>query len=174
MPLKWYYKHSPFPPHWSGAGLKVQSGKEDTTLLSMVDRRVKQVTVSTTMIWNKTPDSRVSKGERTHRGSKDPSTKKKKLMNHITFGSAIFVSKIPLHLGPATIYALYSRLVKKNGILCCFECDDPDRFFHENPILYTNLTTLRCLNTHLRAIFAIIGVIEISRNIVVFCHFSTK
>ena len=119
-------------------------------------------------IWNKTPDSRVSKGERAHRGSKDPSTKKKKLMNHITFGSAIFVSKIPLHLGPATIYALYSRLVKKNGILCCFECDDPDRFFHENPILYTNLITLKCLNTHLRAIFAIIGVIEISRNIVFF------
>ena len=99
---------------------------------------------------------------------------KKKLMNHITFGSAIFVSKIPLHLGPTTIYAVYSRLVKKNGVLCCFESDDPDRFFHENPILYTNLTTLRNLNTHLRAIFAIIGVIEISRNIVVFCHFSTK
>ena len=163
-----------FPPHLRSAGLKVQSGKEDTTLLSMVDCRVKKANVSIAhQIWNKTPDSRVSKGERTHRGSKDPSTKKK-LMNHITFGSAIFVSKIPLHLGPATIYALYSRLVKKNGILCCFECDDPDRFFHENPILYTNLTTLRCLNTHLRAIFAIIGVIEISRNIVVFCHFSTK
>ena len=29
-------------------------------------------------IWNKTPDSRVSKGERTHRGSKDPILQKKK------------------------------------------------------------------------------------------------
>ena len=56
------------PPCLRGMGVKVQSGKEDTTLLSMVDRRVKQVNVSTTMIWNKTPDSRVSKGERTHRG----------------------------------------------------------------------------------------------------------
>ena len=56
----------------SSVGVKARSGKEDTTLLSMVDRRVKQMTVSTTMIWNKTPDSRVSKGERTHRGSKDP------------------------------------------------------------------------------------------------------
>ena len=62
----------------SSVGVKALSGKEDTTLLSMVDRRVKQMTVSTTMIWNKTPDSRVSKGERTHRGSKDPSTQKKK------------------------------------------------------------------------------------------------
>ena len=55
-------------PGLRGLGVKAQSGKEDTTLLSMVDRRVKQVTVSTTMIWNKTPDSRVSKGERTHWG----------------------------------------------------------------------------------------------------------
>ena len=61
----------------SSVGVKAQSGKEDTTLLSMVDRRVKQVNVSTTMIWNKTPDSRVSKGERTHRGSKDPISQKK-------------------------------------------------------------------------------------------------
>ena len=52
----------------ASVGVKAQSGKEDTTLLSMVDRRVKQMTVSTTMIWNKTPDSRVSKGKRTHGG----------------------------------------------------------------------------------------------------------
>ena len=66
-----------FPPHLRSAGLKVQSGKEDTTLLSMEDCRVKQANVSAAhQIWNKTPDSRVSKGERTHRGSKDPSTKK--------------------------------------------------------------------------------------------------
>ena len=52
----------------SSVGVKARSGKEDTTLLSMVDRRVKQVNVSTTMIWNKTPDSRVSKGKRTHGG----------------------------------------------------------------------------------------------------------
>ena len=64
-------------PCLRGVGVKARSGKEDTTLLSMVDRRVKQVTVSTTMIWNKTPDSRVSKGERTHRGSKDPILQKK-------------------------------------------------------------------------------------------------
>ena len=62
----------------ASVGVKARSGKEDTTLLSMVDRRVKQMTVSTTMIWNKTPDSRVSKGERTHRGSKYPSKEKKK------------------------------------------------------------------------------------------------
>ena len=65
-------------PCFRGVGVKARSGKEDTTLLSMVDRRVKQVNVSTTMIWNKTPDSRVSKGERTHRGSKHPSKEKKK------------------------------------------------------------------------------------------------
>ena len=59
-------------PGLRGLGVKARSGKEDTTLLSMVDRRVKQMTVSTTMIWNKTPDSRVSKGERTHGGSKYP------------------------------------------------------------------------------------------------------
>ena len=53
-------------PGLRGLGVKARSGKEDTTLLSMVDRRVKQVNVSTTMIWNKTPDSRVSKGKRTH------------------------------------------------------------------------------------------------------------
>ena len=64
-------------PCFRGVGVKAQSGKEDTTLLSMVDRRVKQMTVSTTMIWNKTPDSRVSKGERTHGGSKDPISQKK-------------------------------------------------------------------------------------------------
>ena len=64
-------------PCLRGVGVKALSGKEDTTLLSMVDRRVKQVTVSTTMIWNKTPDSRVSKGERTHGGSKDPILQKK-------------------------------------------------------------------------------------------------
>ena len=63
-------------PCFRGVGVKAQSGKEDTTLLSMVDRRVKQVNVSTTMIWNKTPDSRVSKGERTHGGSKHPIEKK--------------------------------------------------------------------------------------------------
>ena len=61
--------------------MKAQSGKEDTTLLSMVDRRVKQMTVSTTVIWNKTPDSRVSKGERTHGGSKDPISQKKNAVN---------------------------------------------------------------------------------------------
>merc|ERR1711965_1249941 len=65
-------------PCLRGVGVKARSGKEDTTLFSMVDRRVKQVNVSTTAIWNKTPDSRVSKGERTHRGSKDPISQKKK------------------------------------------------------------------------------------------------
>ena len=41
--------------------------------------RVKQVNVSTAhQIWNKTPDSRVSKEERTHRVSKDPNTHTKK------------------------------------------------------------------------------------------------
>ena len=34
-------------PCLRGVGVKAWSGKEDTTLLSMVDRRVKQVTVST-------------------------------------------------------------------------------------------------------------------------------
>ena len=63
----------------ASVGVKAWSGKEDTTLLSMVDRRVKQVNVSTTMIWNKTPGSRVSKGERTHRGSKDPILQKKNI-----------------------------------------------------------------------------------------------
>ena len=140
----------------------------------MADCRVKQLTVSTATRYGIKPRIQGCPRRSVRIGGQRIRAQKKKLMNHITFGSAIFVSKIPLHLGPATIYALYSRLVKKNGILCCFECDDPDRFFHENPILYTNLTTLRCLNTHLRAIFAIIGVIEISRNIVVFCHFSTK
>ena len=65
-------------PCLRGVGVKARSGKEDTTLLSMVDRRVKQMTVSTTMIWNKTPDSRVSKGERTHRGVKRSEYTKKK------------------------------------------------------------------------------------------------
>ena len=67
--------------------MKAQSGKEDTTLLSMVDRRVKQVNVSTTMIWNKTPDSKVSKGERTHGGSKDPISQKKKILERDTVRS---------------------------------------------------------------------------------------
>ena len=68
-----------FPPHLCSAGLKVQSGKEDTTLLSMEDCRVKQANVSAAhKIWNKTSDSKVSKGERTHRGSKDPILQKKK------------------------------------------------------------------------------------------------
>ena len=70
-------------PCFRGVGVKARSGKEDTTLLSMVDRRVKQVNVSTTMIWNKTPDSRVSKGERTHRGSKHPSTHTKKKTSYL-------------------------------------------------------------------------------------------
>ena len=61
----------------AGVGVKVLSGKEDTTLLSMVNC-VKQVNVSTAhKVWNKTPDSKVSKGERTHRGSKDPILQKK-------------------------------------------------------------------------------------------------
>ena len=65
-------------PFLRGVGVKVSSGKEDTALLSMADCRVKQANVSTAhQIWNKTPDSRVSKGKRTHRGSKDPSTQKK-------------------------------------------------------------------------------------------------
>ena len=34
-------------PCFRGVGVKAWSGKEDTTLLSIVDRRVKQVTVST-------------------------------------------------------------------------------------------------------------------------------
>ena len=67
-------------PMLSSVGVKARSGKEDTTLLSMVDRRVKQVTVfDSHQIWNKTPDSRVSKGERTHRGSKDPILQKKRV-----------------------------------------------------------------------------------------------
>ena len=36
-----------FPPCLRGVGVKVLSGKEDTTLLSMADCRVKQATVST-------------------------------------------------------------------------------------------------------------------------------
>ena len=72
-------------PCFRGVGVKASSGKEDTTLLSMADCRVKQANVSIAhQIWNKTPDSRVSKGERTHRGSKDPSTQKKKLQANIT------------------------------------------------------------------------------------------
>ena len=64
-------------PCFRGVGVKAWSGKEDTTLLSMVDRRVKQVTVfDSHQIWNKTPDSRVSTGERTHRESKHPILKK--------------------------------------------------------------------------------------------------
>ena len=65
-------------PCLRGVGVKARSGKEDTTLLSMVNCRVKQVNVSTAhQIGNKTPDSRASKAERTHRGSKDPNTQKK-------------------------------------------------------------------------------------------------
>ena len=57
----------------TSVGVKAWSGKEDTTLLSMAVCRVKQMTVfDNHQIWNKTPDSRVSKGERTHRGSKHP------------------------------------------------------------------------------------------------------
>ena len=63
----------------ASVGVKAWSGKEDTTLLSMADCRVKQINCfDSHQIWNKTPDSRVSKGERTHRGSKHPSTQKKK------------------------------------------------------------------------------------------------
>ena len=66
-----------FPPVLAGVGVKVLSGKEDTTLLSMVDCRVKQANVSIAhQIWNKTPDSRVSKGERTHRGQRIRAQKK--------------------------------------------------------------------------------------------------
>ena len=61
----------------ASVGVKVTSGKEDTTLLSMADLSCKtSKCIDNHQIWNKTPDSRVSKGERTHRGSKDPSTKK--------------------------------------------------------------------------------------------------
>ena len=57
----------------SSVGVKVTSGKEDTTLLSMADLSCKtNKCVDNHQIWNKTPDSRVSKGERTHRGSKHP------------------------------------------------------------------------------------------------------
>ena len=69
-------------PCLRGVGVKVLSGKEGTTLFSMAVCRVKQVNISTAhQIWNKTPDSRASKGERTHRGSKDPSTQKKRYMH---------------------------------------------------------------------------------------------
>ena len=68
----------------ASVGVKAWSGKEDTTLLSMEDCRVKQANVLTAhQIWNKTPDSRVSKGERTHRGSKDPILQKKKIVAFI-------------------------------------------------------------------------------------------
>ena len=60
-------------PCLRGVGVKAWSGKEDTTLLSMADCRVKQINCfDSHQIWNKTPDSRVSKGERTHGGSKHP------------------------------------------------------------------------------------------------------
>ena len=63
----------------SSVGVKAWSGKEDTTLLSMADCRVKQINCfDSHQIWNKTPDSRVSKEERTHGGSKDPISQKKK------------------------------------------------------------------------------------------------
>ena len=56
-------------PCLRGVGVKVTSGKEDTTLLSMADLSCKtNKCVDNHQIWNKTPDSRVSKGERTHRG----------------------------------------------------------------------------------------------------------
>ena len=56
-------------PCLRGVGVKVLSGKEDTTLLSMVDLSCKtSKCIDNHQIWNKTPDSRVSKGERTHRG----------------------------------------------------------------------------------------------------------
>ena len=62
----------------TSVGVKVTSGKEDTTLLSMVDLSCKtSKCIDNHQIWNKTPDSRVSKGERTHRGSKHPIEKKK-------------------------------------------------------------------------------------------------
>ena len=73
-------------PCLRGVGLKVLSGKEGTTLLSMAVCRVKQVNISTAhQIWNKTPDSdsRVSKGKRTHRGSKHPSTQTNKGINFL-------------------------------------------------------------------------------------------
>ena len=66
-------------PCFRGVGVKAWSGKEDTTLLSMADCRVKQINCfDSHQIWNKTPDSRVSKGERTHGGSKYPISQKKK------------------------------------------------------------------------------------------------
>ena len=93
-------------PCLRGVGVKARSGKEDTTLLSMVDRRVKQENVSTTMIWNKTPDSRVSKGERTHRGSKHPSTQKKKQKKKIPalFSYRVFDATTDLNCCSRHIY----------------------------------------------------------------------
>ena len=87
-------------PMLASVGVKARSGKEDTTLLSMVDRRVKQVNVSTTMIWNKTPDSKVSKGERTHGGSKDPISQKKVkwAITAITTGFRVNSSKMSFYL----------------------------------------------------------------------------
>ena len=56
-------------PCLRGVGVKAWSGKEDTTLLSMADLSCKtNKYIDNHQIWNKTPDSRVSKGERTHRG----------------------------------------------------------------------------------------------------------
>ena len=53
----------------ASVGVKVKSGKEDATLLSMADLSCKtNKCVDSHQIWNKTPDSKVSKGERTHRG----------------------------------------------------------------------------------------------------------
>ena len=40
-------------------------------------------------IWNKTPDSRVSKGERTHGGSKHPISQKKKIILKIARSTAL-------------------------------------------------------------------------------------
>ena len=65
-------------PCLRGVGVKAWSGKEDTTLLSMVDRRVKQVTVSTATRYGIKPRIQgCPMGERTHRGSNDPILQKK-------------------------------------------------------------------------------------------------
>ena len=71
-------------PCLRGVGVKAWSGKEDTTLLSMADCRVKQINCfDSHQIWNKTPDSRVSKGERTHGGSKHSISQKKNVIAYV-------------------------------------------------------------------------------------------
>ena len=61
----------------------MQSGKEDTTLLSMEDCRVKQANVSVAhQIWNKTPVSRMTKEERPGRGQRIRYYKKKVGLGH--------------------------------------------------------------------------------------------